>query len=165
MKYIKGFDTALSKLEKLFLITSLTTMVVLAFVQVILRNFFSTGLLWVDELTRHLVLWVGFVAACIAAHEGRHINIDVLARKLSGRSKAFVEIIINFASFSICLFLLKASWRFVSVEMEFGERAGSLPLPVWVLEIIFPITFILISFRFGLRGLENLFKLVSESKS
>jgi len=165
MKYIKGFDTLLSKVEKLFLITSLTTMIVLAFVQVILRNFFSTGLIWVDELTRHLVLWVSFIAACVAAREGRHINIDVLSRKLSGRPKLLVETIINLATFFICLLLLKAAWHFVSVEREFGERASSLPLPVWGLEIIFPITFILTSFRFGLRGVENFFKLVSESKA
>ena len=165
IQFIKGFDTALSKVEKLFLITSLTTMVVLAFVQVILRNFFSTGLIWVDELTKHLVLWIGFIAACLAAREGRHIKIDVLSGRLSGKSKLLVEIVINFATAYICYRLLKAAWHFISVEREFGERAASLPLPVWGLELIFPITFILTSFRFGLRGVENIFKLVSESKA
>ncbi len=165
MKYIKGFDTALSKVEGLFIIISLATMVVIAFAQVILRNFFSTGLMWADELTRHLVLWVGFIAACVATREGRHINIDILSRSLSGRSKLLVEAIINLATFSICLLLLRAAWHFVSVEKEFGEKVVTLSLPVWSLEIIFPITFILISFRFGLKGLENIFKLASESKT
>lgn len=166
MKYIKSFDTALSKLEGFFIIISLTTMIGIAFVQVILRNFFSTGLMWADELTRHLVLWVGFIAASLATREGRHINIDILSRTISGRrSKLGVQAIINLATFSICLLLLRAAWHFVSVEKEFGEKVITLSLPVWGLEIIFPITFILISFRFGLRGVEYIFKLASASKA
>ncbi len=166
MKYIKRFDTALSRLEGIFIIISLTTMIGIAFVQVILRNFFSTGLMWADELTRHLVLWVGFIAASLATREGRHINIDILSRTFSGmRSKLGVQAIINLAAFSISFLLLRASWHFVSVEKEFGERVITLSLPVWGLEIIFPITFILISFRFGLRAVENIYKLASASKA
>jgi TRAP-type C4-dicarboxylate transport system permease small subunit len=166
MKYLKGFDTALSRVEGLFIIISLTTMIGISFVQVILRNFFSTGLIWADELTRHLVLWVGFIAASLATREDRHINIDILSRTLTGRrSKLGVQAIINLAAFSISFLLLRAAWHFVSVEKEFGDKVITLSLPVWGLEIIFPITFILISFRFGLRAVENIFRLASASKA
>ena len=66
-------------------------MVVLAFLQVLLRNIFDQSFLWGDPLLRHLVLWVGFIGASLATREEKHINIDVLGRALKGRPKLAVR--------------------------------------------------------------------------
>ena len=60
MKWLRSFDSLLARAETVVLVAFLGSMVVLAFLQVVLRNVFGTGLIWADTLVRHLVLWAGF---------------------------------------------------------------------------------------------------------
>lgn len=156
MRAIKAIDRALSHLEEAFVVLSLSSMVVVAFIQVILRNVFSTGLTWADELLRHLVLWTGFIAGSLATREGRHIAIDIMSRMLPPAAKRANDVLVSAGALAFCVFLFKASWYFVSVERSYGEFSGSLRTPVWVLEIIFPVTFGLLAVRFSIKIIEAL---------
>ena len=60
----------------------------LAFLQIFLRNVFTTGLAWGDLVLRNLVLWIGFIGATLATREGKHINIDILSRSLLSSGRA-----------------------------------------------------------------------------
>ena len=79
MRTLKQLDEWLAKAESGVLVFLLFLMVFLAFGQVILRNFLSSGLLWTDLFLRQMVLWVGFLGASLAVRERRHISIDVSA--------------------------------------------------------------------------------------
>jgi len=157
MKAIKAFDRLFAYFEEGFVIVSLGTMVLIAFIQVILRNIFSTGISWADELTRHLVLWIGFVAGSLATREGRHISIDILSRILPPNLKRWNEIVVSIGALIVCALLFKASLHFVSVERAYGEMSGSLRVPIWLLECIFPIVFGILTLRFGIKVLEAIF--------
>ena len=74
MKFLYLLDEHISRLEKILIAVLLTVMILMAFSQIVLRNFFSTGIAWGDALVRYLVVWVGFVGAAIAAKEGRHVQ-------------------------------------------------------------------------------------------
>src|SRR5262245_3985963 len=52
--------------------------------QIVLRNLFHTGLLWIDPLTRALVFWLAFLGALAATGRVRHLHIDVVQRALPG---------------------------------------------------------------------------------
>jgi TRAP-type C4-dicarboxylate transport system permease small subunit len=71
-------DAAIGRVEQALLVVLLSVLILIAFSQIILRNFFSTGIAWGDALVRSLVLWTGFIGATIAAREGQHISIDVV---------------------------------------------------------------------------------------
>ena len=85
MKLLELLDRSFTRAEGWVLIGLLSVMVVLAFLQVILRNLFQEGFIWGDILLRHLVLWIGFVGASMATSQERHITIDALTRFLSDR--------------------------------------------------------------------------------
>ena len=87
MKYLQKLNNFLAKIESIFLIVCLLTRIMFAFVQVLLRNIFSTAIFGGDTFLRHLVLWVGFLGATLATKQSKHINIDVLSRTLSPRLK------------------------------------------------------------------------------
>jgi len=155
MKYINALNASLAFMEKSFLILILSTMVILAFAQVLLRNFFSTSLLWGDTLLRHLVLWVGFLGASLAAKERKHINIDVLTRLLPVIWKRVVGVIVNLFSAVVCFFLMRASMTFVQFEKEGG--AVLIPhVPMWFFQTIIIIGFGLLMFRFSIHAFESL---------
>ena len=57
-------------------------MTALAFGEVILRNFYDTGLPWAGIYLRQAVLWVALIGASLAASQNRHIKLDVLLKIL-----------------------------------------------------------------------------------
>ena len=148
-------DEAIDRIEQTLLVTFLGFMILLAFLQIVLRNFFSTGLDWGDSLLRNLVLWIGFIGATLATREGKHINIDVISRWLPSLGKNVVTLITHLFSFSICCLLTYAALKFIKNEVQMGNRTF-LNIPAWIPELILPMTFGLMTFRFGLRSFKNL---------
>jgi TRAP-type C4-dicarboxylate transport system permease small subunit len=148
-------DEAIGRVEQTLLVAFLGFIILIAFLQIVLRNFLSTGLDWGDSLVRNLVLWIGFIGATLATKEGKHINIDVVSRWLPSLGKSMVTLITHLFSFCICCFLTYAALKFIKNEVQM-ENTTFLNTPAWIPELIFPVTFILMAFRFGLRSIRNL---------
>ena len=98
MKFLYFLDEHISRLEQILIAVLLTVMILMAFSQIVLRNFFSTGIAWGDSLVRYLVVWVGFIGAAIAAREDKHITIDVLSRWITGAAEGTIQAISHFSS-------------------------------------------------------------------
>ncbi len=148
-------DEVIGRVEQALLVTLLSALILVAFSQIILRNFFSTGIAWGDALVRVLVLWTGFIGATIAAREGKHICIDVVSRWLSPKGKNFAAITIDAFSFLICCFLTYAALKFIHNEFQM-KGIAFLGIPSWVSEIILPLTFSLMAFRYFFYFLKGL---------
>jgi len=148
-------DDIIDQMEQILIVTLLSLMIIIAFTQIVLRNFFATGFTWGDSLVRSLVLWVGFIGAAIATKEGKHINIDVVSRWMPSRGKIIIEVITQLFSFFICGLLTYAALKFIKNEAQMGTYAFS-GIPAWILQIVLPITFGLMTFRYGLHLFKNL---------
>jgi C4-dicarboxylate transporter, DctQ subunit len=148
-------DGVIDRVEQTLLVTFLGFMILLAFLQIVLRNFFFTGLDWGDQLLRNLVLWIGFIGATLATREGKHINIDIVSRWLPSLGKNVITLIIHLFSFFICCLLTYAALKFIKNEVQMENRTF-LNIPAWIPEMILPVTFGLMTLRFGLRSFEAL---------
>jgi len=136
--------------EKIILIAVLlTVMILLAFLQIVLRNFFSTGIDWGDSLVRYLVVWVGFIGAAIAVRENKHITIDILSRWISGAANSIVQPVSHLISAVVCGLLTWAGIKFTMFEAQMGSTAF-FDLPVWIPELIIPVTFGVMTLRYAL---------------
>ena len=155
-KFLGKLDSGLFYAENFIILATLGSMVVLSFLQVILRNFFDTGLLWGDILLRHLVLWVGFAGASLATREEKHINVDILTKLLPPQAVPYTKFCVYLFAIVICYILSKASYVFLTFEVEAGSILF-LDIPGWYIQIILPIGFALIGFRFFLKIMEQLF--------
>lgn len=156
-RVLKIIDDILNFIELFFIYLSLFVMVFLSFFHVVSRNLFSFGFVWADDLLRHLVLWSGFIGAAVATREGRHINIDVFTRLLGGGQKRIFNLIVNVFSSIICALFFLASLNLIKVEREFPDTLASLKIPVWIVEMVFPIVFALMTFRFFFKGLREIY--------
>lgn len=162
MNYWSRLDRFIGQIEKLLLSAMLTAMIVVAFLQIVLRNFFDTGLPWGDSFVRYLVLWVGFIGAALATREGSHINIDVLSRWLPGASKTVNLLVIHLFSCLICAVLAYASFVFVRNE-HLLEGAAFFDIPVWLLQLVLPVTFALMTLRYAMAGAGNIAVLMGKA--
>jgi TRAP-type C4-dicarboxylate transport system permease small subunit len=155
MKILDTINSWIERAETVLLVVILSVMVLLSFLQVLLRNFFEQGILWGDILLRNLVLWVGFLGASLATRESKHINIDLFTRFLSGGWKEFAQLITNlFASF-VCVLLADAGWTFVMDEKLYETKIFA-EIPAWYFQTIIPVGFILIAFRFFVLALNRI---------
>ena len=155
MNLLKRIDKALTRFEGYVLITLLFIMVVMAFLQVVLRNLFSSGILWADVFLRHLLLWLGFLGAAIATSENRHINIDAVRRFLSKRMRSAVEVLTDSFAAVVCFMLARASWTFVQGEIT-DHRVLFGDIPSWYAQVIIPVGFGLLVMHFAIRALLHL---------
>lgn len=149
---LKKADAIIEKIEITALVAFLAIMMLVAFSQVILRNFFSTALSWGDGLTRALVLWVGFMGASVAVKQGRYINIDAFSRLLPEKSKRISRLVIYIFSTVVCILLGIAAVSFVLSEYEAGTTY-SIGIASWIVELVIPSTFFFLSVRFSLKAL------------
>ncbi len=163
-KILQTVDSGLAYVETGLIILILGSMVLLSFLQVLMRNFFDTGILWGDIFLRHLVLWVGFIGASLATREEKHINIDLLTRLIPQKIVPFAKIIIDITSVIICLVLVKAGWEFVSMEIESNTTLFQ-NVPSWYFEIIIPVGFALIALRFVFKIIEQIISMSSKKKA
>jgi len=163
MKYLDALNGWIAKIETILIVIILSAMVLLSFLQVLLRNFFNEGLLWGDTLLRHLVLWVGFLGASLATRDGKHISIDLFGRFLKKRGKSLSSLVTNLFSVFIGYLLTDASWYFVMDEKAVGTTLFN-EIPVWYFQIIIPIGFGLITFRFLINAIKNIRELLPEKQ-
>jgi C4-dicarboxylate transporter DctQ subunit len=149
------WDETLGRVEKFLVAAMLSVMILLAFLQIILRNVFSTGISWGDPLVRYLVLWVGLIGASLASKEGKHITIEVFSRWFSGHGSRYLKAISCLVSAFICGLLTFAGWTFVQNEAQMGGITF-LEIPVWIPQVIIPVTFALMTLRFGFSAFAEL---------
>jgi C4-dicarboxylate transporter DctQ subunit len=154
MNFIHRINSWIEKGETVLIVFIVLFMVLLAFLQVVLRNVFSQGILWGDILLRQMVLWIGFIGASLATREEKHINIDLFGRMLPGKGKRVVKIITHFFSAVVCLFLVKAAWVFVIEEREMATTLFN-DIPSWYFQLIIPVGFLLMAFRFLIHMVEG----------
>ncbi len=154
MDQLEKIDEAIDRIETGLIVVFLSSMMILAFLQIFLRNVFMTGFAWGDMLLRNLVLWIGFIGATLATREGKHINIDIISRSLSPSVRGWVECVIHLFSLLICGLLTYASIKFIRNEFQMGTPT-LLGIPIWILEAILPLTFGLMAFRFALRSIKS----------
>jgi TRAP-type C4-dicarboxylate transport system permease small subunit len=162
MKFLYFLDDRISRLEQILIAALLAMMIILAFSQIVLRNFFATGVAWGDSLVRYLVVWVGFVGAAIAAKEGKHITIDVLSRWITGAGNSAIQAVSHFCSAAICGLLTWAGIKFIWFEAQMGGTAF-FELPIWVPELIIPAAFGLMTLRYALRLINEFIKATSQA--
>lgn len=158
-KLLFAFDRLLLKIENFLLITSLLVLLLFAFLQVVLRNFFDSGIHWGDVFNRLLVLWVAVFAATIGAKENRHLSLEMLTKFLPERAKPIVNVLVNLFVILVTAMLTSSSILFFKDQITY-ESSDLLftGVPKAYFSIVFPIGFGLICFRYVVKLLEGIYK-------
>ncbi len=142
----KRVAAALRWLEDALLVALLGSLVLLASLQIVLRNVFDSGIIWGDPLLRILVLWVGLLGAMVASRDDRHITVDVLSEALTPHGLALARTLTSLFTASVAGVIAVHASRFVAMEFEAGASAFA-QLPAWPFEAILPMAFGVISLR------------------
>jgi TRAP-type transport system small permease protein len=69
---------------------------ILVFLQVVLR-LFSYSLIWAEELSRFLFVWLIFLTTALAIYKKAHLRMDFVSERLQGKTQRFLELLTSLA--------------------------------------------------------------------
>ena len=144
----------LHRAEDGLLVLLLTTMIVLAGTQILMRNLFDSGFVWIDPLLRVLVLWLGLIGATVATRHNKHIRIDLLSRYFSRNTHRLIQVMVGQVSAWTCLVIAWYGMDWIRLDYEYSVTSFA-GIPAWSVEIIVPLAFALIGIRYFLLSLHS----------
>ena len=139
--------STLVHVENWILVFTLFSMILIAVLQILLRNFFGFGIIWAETLVRVLVLWTALIGAMVATRQSKHINIDIITRYLAHNARSLSNALVNLFTAAVCLIVMYYSLIFVLLEREDGSLAFA-NVPNWLCESIIPIAFLIMGARY-----------------
>ena len=79
-------ESLLVRLNRWLVIALMGVMAVLVFAHVVSRYSFNHSIIWVEELTRYMMVWVGFIGSGLVLRFGAHVAVDVFQDLLPARA-------------------------------------------------------------------------------
>ncbi len=148
-KHTGPINRLVSAVEDVLIVLFLGVMVIMVLLQIILRNLYQTGIMGGDDLVRHLVLWIAFFGAGVATRSNAHVRMDALTNFMSDQMIKYADIIVSIFSLIISGVLVYASFNFVYIEFQTQGRSPFLNLPIWLMQSILPLGYLLLTCRFA----------------
>ena len=125
---------------------ALAAMVVLPLLEIILRRTFGAGIPAAGPIVQHLVLWVGFLGAAIAAREGKLLCLATGSFVPQGAPRRAAAIFTAAVASAAAIVLMFGAVDLIRSEREAGSSLGA-GIPTWTAQLVLPVGFALIAAR------------------
>ncbi|KPK01879.1 MAG: C4-dicarboxylate ABC transporter permease [Gemmatimonas sp. SG8_28] len=100
-----------------------------------------------DELARYLLIWIGLLGASYAAGRNMHLAIDLLPAKLTGRSRWYLNLVIEASVFLFALAVLVVGGiNLVRLTLTLGQTSAALHVPLGYVYLVLPLSGVLMMF-------------------
>ena len=133
-----------SRLDKVlgwFLVGVMGVSVINVLWQVFTRFVLSSPSSYTEELARYLLIWIGLVGAAYAVGRRLHLAIDLLPKRLTGRSAMWLAITVELlvAGFALAV-LVGGGVRLVQLTLSLGQTSAALGVPVGYVYLALPVS-------------------------
>ena len=99
--------------------------------QVVARYVFNQALYWTEELGRHVMIWMVFLASVLCLRRGYHLSITLLTQRLGPRVQAALQIVATLAMGVFFALMVLKGWTLAQKTLV--QRASALHYPMgWV---------------------------------
>jgi C4-dicarboxylate transporter DctQ subunit len=153
----------LNKIETSLMVFSLSLLCLLIFAEIIMRTFFQTGLSWLEEFGRYILVLSTFLGASIAIKRNDHATMLALLQALSPKRRQRVVVMRDVVLGCFLLVLDYYAWRQILNLMAIGTRTSTLSFPLWLAYLILPISILVMSIRYFISAKNNFYLLRGKS--
>jgi len=117
-KIIK-IDNFLANLEKRIIIFCVITMILISSIQIFLRIFFHSGIIWIDTFLRHLVMISALFAASLVSYYSSHFKIEIIEKfDISNEIKKYLDMFSKIINLAAVFIILLATINFIKIEYD-----------------------------------------------
>ncbi len=125
---------------------ALAVMVVLPLAEIVLRRMFGVGIPGSIPFVQHLVLWVGFLGAALAAREGTMLALATGTFLPAGRVRETAAILAATVATAVAAMLCAGAYELMMSEREAGTVIAA-GVTTWMAQTVLPLAFGLIAIR------------------
>jgi TRAP-type mannitol/chloroaromatic compound transport system permease small subunit len=140
-------------------------LVLVVFVDVVMRYLFATSFVFTQELEWHLFSFVFLMGAGYTLLKDGHVRVDILYQRLGPKGKAAVNLVgVVFFLIPGCYMVIATSWDFVGSSLEVMEGSpdpGGVPYR-FIVKSLIPLGFSLLLIQGVSLGLRSLLVLMGE---
>lgn len=90
--------------------------VLVVILNVILRYFLNTGIVWVEEVATGCFIWTVFIGSAAAYKYRKHIGIDMLLKLFPQNAQKIISILIDLLTAAISLYIVFLSTVFIKAS-------------------------------------------------
>jgi TRAP-type transport system small permease protein len=134
------FDRVLLRLNRWAVIAILASMAIMVFANVALRFLTDHSILWVEEVSRYLMIWLTFLGSGIVLRYGAHIGVDTLQERFPRQAPVLRAIIF---ALLLMFFVAMVGLGFRYALLTWAQTTPVMQIPVGAVYLAMPVGFIL----------------------
>lgn len=113
----------------------------------------GAGYSWAPNISLTLLLWMAFLGASMATHEGRHLAVDAVRKLIKPEhTRLFNAASLAFSAFITGAFLYLAV---IYISKRIGETPEPGKIPDWIKVLSIPVSLAFMTLRFGSYSIAN----------
>ena len=110
------------------LIALLGVMVVLVFGNVVLRYGFNSGIVFSEEVSRFVFMWLTLLGALVAMHDGAHLGMNSVIAALPIWGQRVARFVSDGLMLGCCVLLAHGTWKQVVLAMDDHSPVTGVPM-------------------------------------
>ena len=119
------------------LVAMLAMMAILVFGNVVLRYAFNSGIVFSEEVSRFLFMWINLIGALIVLKDHGHLGVTSLVEKLGERGQRVCRFLADALTFVCCLLLIHGAWKQIIIGMDDNAPVTGIPMGYVQLSLLF----------------------------
>ena len=135
-------------MEEVILVLGTAVMIILIFLQVVMRYVFKHPLSWSEELARYIFVWQVWLAVPYTVTRGRHIQLKILPDLVGDRAKFVLDMLFYLVSAAFFGYVGLKGIKVVQGIMKMHQLLPAMQIPKWICYLALPVGSLLGAFRF-----------------
>ena len=137
LRLIGILDNALAAILKPVVALGMAALIAVITLQIVSRVFF-TAVGWTEEVARFLMIWLTFLGAALAWHQGKHIAVTFLADAVPRTPRHIIQI----TALSVtCGFAVALAWLGLAyMDMSSFQRSPALRIQMTYIYAVIPLS-------------------------
>jgi len=141
---LTAIDRCLGHLVEIPAAILVVTEVIVLFIGVVARYGFHRPLIWSDELSSILFLWLAMLGSAVAFRRGEHMRMTAFVATAGPRMWAFLDVVATFSALAFLLMILEPSYEYAyeesfittpALQIANSFRAAALPVGISIMSL------------------------------
>lgn len=143
-KFFSSINKALNGFENVIIATGVLSATFIIFMNVVMRHLFKSPIMWAEELTRYIMMWVTFIGASLCVRDNIHVKMDLLHIKLPYKAAKILVCATYVVCILISAFLAYTGFTLTLKIAALGQVSSAMQMiPMWIVNLCVPISCVL----------------------
>lgn len=132
--FLEKLDKGMDLVERNIVGYATLIMVAILFTNVVLRNFFESGLVWGNELSSYLNILAVYIAISAGLKYGSHVGVSVVVDYVVPKKlRKAVSVLTQLIVLVFCILVAYLAVRMTAAQYASGQTSPVLSFPLWII--------------------------------